>query len=149
MKHLLIDMDGTIAAYSSKSGKINISEFGIGFFIDKQPVRAVLKAIYDEFPDSEYDYIIVSHSPSIEANIEKSMWLMKYFEKELKDIYYVSYPDESKVDYINELIERNKWDRNKVFLIDDDHSILRDVEKRCNIQVYHPSYILTLNQEGE
>ena len=149
VKHLLIDMDGTIAAYSSKSGKINISEFGIGFFINKQPVKAILKAIYEEFPSSEYNYTILSHSPHTEANIEKSAWLVKYFNRPIYRTIFVKYPSENKEDYVNQYIIEENITKNDIILIDDDHNILRTVERECGIQVYHPSYILTLNQKED
>jgi len=148
-KHILIDLDGVVSDYWPESGKINIKEFEKGFFINKQPVKAVLKAITDVFPISECDYTIVSHSPHREANIEKSQWLLKHFPVNFEEIIYVKFPEESKIDYINKLIISKNWNKEEVCLIDDNHQILREVEKECEIQVYHPSHILVLGQEGE
>ena len=149
MKDILIDLDGTIADYWSKTGKVNLKSFEKGLFINKQPVKAVLKAIREVFPESECSYTIVSHSPHQEANIEKSEWLLKYFNCNFKEIIYVKYPEESKEYYINKFIEDNNLDRKEVCLIDDDIQILRNVERECNIQVFHPSRILVMAQELE
>ena len=79
MKHIFIDMDGTIAEYKGPNDKIIIEDYSKVFnmYISKRPVKIVLDAIKKLYENDEY--YIISAAPNERAIQEKDEWLDKYF----------------------------------------------------------------------
>lgn len=136
MKYVLVDMDGTIAEFYDKRG-INIPDFPEGFFLNKRPINIMIKAIKELYKDDTI--IILSNSPSDEADKEKEAWLLNH--DITWDKIFVRYQFIDKGQTISNFIKMNNLNPNDIILIDDDLKYLRNCEK-LGITCIHPSHIL-------
>lgn len=146
MKHIFIDMDGTIAEYKGPNDKIIIEDYSKVFnmYISKRPVKIVLDAIKKLYENDEY--YIISAAPNERAIQEKDEWLDKYFPVKKENRYYIKYPVTDKASELEKILEKLNLNYEDVVLIDDHHDILKKVE-RMGIQVYHPSRIISRYEE--
>lgn len=147
-KHVFIDMDGTIADYWDKYGKVGGKlEFYDGFFLDKEPIREVIASIRNNFKNDIL--YILSASPHEKGVEEKQQWLDKYFNEIPRERrFFIQYPQADKCEVLRYIInERNNLNHEHVVLIDDHHDILKKCEQELLIQVYHPVHIIVMNYD--
>lgn len=138
MKILLIDMDGTINEfYDPVNNKMLMTEFPKGFFLNKRPIKSVIKVIQKDFTD--YTKIIFSNSPSVEADAEKVQWLHSNGFSDCSYIF-IHYPND-KGQALNTFMNRNSLSPHDITAIDDDHKILRIYEK-LGVHCVHPSHLI-------
>ena len=136
MKYVLVDMDGTIAEFYDKRG-ISIPDFPTGFFINKRPINIMIDAIKELYKNDKI--IIMSNSPSEDADNEKADWLVK--QGLYWDHIFVRYQFMDKGQAISNFIKLNNINPTDVILIDDDLRNLRNCEK-LGVVCIHPSHIL-------
>lgn len=139
-KYLLLDMDGTIAAY----GKSKIDEDRNTDFVNCerfkwcQPVPHIINFIKENYDMK--DVYIVTACPNSIAWQEKLEWL---------DMYFPEIPNENRMFvgnkhykdvFIKHLAIKKKWDLKDICLIDDFHETLSKCTK-LGINAIHPSNI--------
>ena len=140
MKHVAIDMDGVLCEYYHKKGSMNTTNFDIeGFFYERKPLNIVINAIKALFKDRHL--FILSASPTEMAIKEKNAWLDEYFP--IEERYFINFPDGCKAQFLIDYAEKHNIPRNEILLIDDNHEILRKVEK-AGFKVMHISRLITL-----
>lgn len=139
-KYLLLDMDGTIAAY----GKSKIDEDGNTDFVNCerflhcQPVPHIIEFIKQHY-DMNNVYIVTACANSI-AWDEKLKWIDEYFPEIPNDHrMFVGNKDYKHV-FIKHLAIKNKWNLNEICLIDDFHDTIRKCTA-LGINAIHPSNI--------
>lgn len=141
MKHLFIDMDGTILPIVGYQGRITIADWNIkNLFNRHEPMYNNIEAIEQMFPQTEYEYHILTAVPTIEAIQEKEEWLNKYLP--IKNRHYVVYQEQKKGDYIKSYCENNNIDPSNCTLVDDELHNLISVEEH-GITAIHISYVLS------
>lgn len=134
MKYLFLDMDNTIAENTTCD---NINYYS-GLYLNKRPIKVVIDAIRTLYPNATY--IIISKTDGEDAGkLEKSQWLDKYLPE--AEIAYFLSPQESKAEYIKEILTLYNIDANECLLIDDKKSILQEC-KKLNINVKYPQQII-------
>lgn len=144
MKYLLIDMDGTICDFFDPiNGKILLTEFPSGFFVNKTPIKAALDVIKNDFVD--YNKIIFSNCPHEEAIKEKREWLNRYGLGSLPQIFLV-YPNLDKGQALNNFININQIPPEDITVVDDDLRFLRAAEK-LGVHCLHPSHLIVMYEE--
>lgn len=139
-KYLILDMDGTIAAYS----KAKIDEDGNVDFVNceqfrySRPVTHIIDFVKEHF-DMQNVFIITACPNSI-AWQEKLIWLDRYFpEVPHTNRFFVGNKDWKHV-FIKHLALRNKWKMNEICVVDDFHNTL----SKCTaigVNAIHPSNI--------
>lgn len=139
-KYLILDMDGTIAAYS----KAKVDEDGNVDFVNceqfrySQPVTHVIEFIRRHF--DMQNVFIVTACPNSIAWHEKLIWLDRYFrEIPRTNRFFVGNKDWKHV-FIKHLALRNKWKMNEICVVDDFHNTL----SKCTAigaNAVHPSNI--------
>lgn len=139
MKYLFIDMDATICDFGVGDGRVIVSDFTNekGFFLNKSPIKIVLKAIEVLFPRSKYEYHILSASPTEMGVEEKEVWLDKNFFIEKEKRHFVRYPDESKAVYIQNFCLKHNINPVDCVLLDDTQRHLEEAEG-VGVYVMHP-----------
>lgn len=77
MKYLFIDMDGVLASFDNYQGKVATppEDFTEDFFATREPVWELIDNIQRVFPEGEYEYHILSHSPNEESTKGKNRFL--------------------------------------------------------------------------
>ena len=147
-KHLFIDMDGTLTVFENDRGKIKtrVEEFTEEFFETRTPCSPMIDAIKNTFDANEWEYHILSNSPSKEATAGKNKWLDMYFPVKRENRHFLEYDAERKyvkpksnaiVDYCFE----NDVELKDVVFIDDEYKNLVDVETLC-VESWHPTKVL-------
>lgn len=139
-KYLILDMDGTIAAYS----KAKVDEDGNIDFVNceqfrwGQPVSHVIQFVRAYF-DINNVYVITACPNSI-AWQEKLEWLDKYFpEIPAENRMFVGNKDWKHV-FIKHLALKKKWKLNEVCVVDDYHNTLTKCTS-IGVNAIHPSNI--------
>jgi len=140
-----VDMDGVIVDF----GEINSDTAQVkdeGFFINKRPIRTVLKELEKaaELPNVEIEILSLTRT---EAQIkEKNEWLNKYapFITKRNIFARLSFNLESAHILKQEYLEMEAPKNKKIYLIDDDHQVLRHVKYKMNdkVEVLHVSSII-------
>lgn len=124
MKHIFIDMDGTIAEYKGPNDKIIIEDYSKVFnmYISKRPVKIVLDAI-----KTLWKWWILYNISSTKwtCNSRKDEWLDKYFPVKKENRYYIKYPVADKASELEKILEKLNLNYEDVVLIDDHHDILK------------------------
>lgn len=139
-KYLILDMDGTIAAYS----KAKVDEDGNVDFVNceqfrySQPVTHVIEFVRKHF--DMQNVFIVTACPNSIAWYEKLIWLDRHFpEIPRTNRFFVGNKDWKHV-FIKHLALRNKWKMNEICVVDDFHNTL----SKCTaigVNAIHPSNI--------
>ena len=139
-KYLLLDMDGTIAAYS----KAKVDEDGNVDFVNceqfkySRPVSHVIDFVKSHFDMN--NVFIVTACPNSIAWLEKEIWLDKYFpEVPRVNRLFVGNKDWKHV-FIKHLALRNKWKMNEICVVDDYHDTLAKCTA-IGVNAVHPSNI--------
>lgn len=146
MKYLLLDMDGTICEYFDPvDGKISMYEFPKGFFINKKPIKSVIKALQKYY--SDYITIIFSFSPNEEIDNEKLIWLKNNGMGNLQHIF-LRYNNVDKAQALSIFMEKNNIPADAITVIDDDLRVLRTCEKLA-VHCVHPSHLVVLSEEND
>lgn len=141
MKHLFIDMDGTILPIVGHNGKITIEDWNIeGLFDRSEPIYDNIEAIEQMFAREDYTYHILTAVPSISAIREKEAWLNRYFP--IGKRHYVEFQRQTKGSYIYQWCIQNNVNTDDCTLIDDELHNLIDVEK-YDVKAIHISYVLS------
>lgn len=140
-----VDMDGVLTDY----GTINIDVAKIqeeGFFTNKRPVRTIIKELEkaSTLPNVEIEILSITRT---EAQIkEKLDWLDKYvpFVKNRNIFSRLRFNLDASHVIKEEYIESEAPKNKKIYLIDDDHQVLRHVKYKLGdkINVLHISSII-------
>ena len=139
-EHIMLDMDGTIAAYGKSKYDIDGNkDFCCSqLFLHLKPVKHVIDFVKSNFDLNEV-YICSAVANSIVWD-EKNQWLDKYFpEIPRQNRLFVGNKDYKHVFVKNYCAMRN-WPLNTVTLIDDYHPTIQKCEK-LGINCVHPSNI--------
>lgn len=139
-EHIMIDMDGTIAAYGKSKYDIDGNkDFCCSqLFLHLKPVKHVIDFVKNNFDLNEV-YICSAVANSVVWD-EKNQWLDKYFpEIPRQNRLFVGNKDYKHVFVKNYCAMRN-WPLNTVTLIDDYHPTIQKCEK-LGINCVHPSNI--------
>ena len=146
-KHLFIDMDGTITVFENDRGKIktNLDEFTEKFFKTRKPCDIMILAIENVFDKSEWEYHILSNSPSKECTKGKNEWLDRYFPIKLEYRHFLEGDKngcrELKSNAIVDWCFEHDVELKDVAFVDDEYKNLVDVE--CiHVASWHPSKVL-------
>ena len=138
MKYLMLDMDGTICEFHDPiEGRIYMTDFPKGFFLNKRPIKSVLKVIKKDY--SDYVVIIFSASPDTESDNEKIQWLNN--QGLSWQHIFLKYPDNDKGQALMIFMQRNNINPDDITIIDDDHRVLRSCEK-LGVHCIHPSHLV-------
>lgn len=137
MKYLLLDMDGTICEFFDPLGKIHMSEFPVGFFLNKRPLTTIINAVKELY--SNYRIIIFSSSPNEVADEEKIQWL-KNNGLDYEHIF-VRFRTADKGQVLMNFIKVNNLNPKDITLVDDDLRVLNSCEK-LGVNCIHPSHLL-------
>lgn len=145
-KHVFIDMDGTITSFENDRGKVvtRVDEFTKKFFITREPLWDMIFNIKLLFPKDEWEYHILSNSPSPECTEGKNIWLDKYFDIEKENRHFIEYNKEYTRPKSNVIVDwcfENDVELKDVAFIDDTYENLKQVET-LNIDSWHPSKVL-------
>lgn len=153
IKHVFLDMDGTLNPFESPTGEIDVQTFGSGYFIRKKPLYAVLWGILDKYGHAEK--YIISATPGAEAPEkgfldEKNKWLDSKPVSSILPIkpenrYFIRFKVDDKVDILMNIIDELGLKKEEVLLVDDEFKILVKAE-RMGINAMNPS---TLAVAGE
>lgn len=142
-KILFVAMDGTICEFHDyKENRVLMTEFDIGFFLDKKPLRSIISVIENEYKD--YTKIALSSSPNIIADEEKEEWL-KLNNLDWLHIF-LRYPNNDKAVAIFTFMKNNDIEPSDITIIDNDLKVLRACEK-MGITCIHPSHLLVKYEE--
>lgn len=139
-EHIMLDMDGTIAAYGKSKYDIDGNkDFCCSqLFLHLKPVKHVIDFVKSNFDLNEV-YICSAVANSVVWD-EKNQWLDKYFpEIPKQNRLFVGNKDYKHVFVKNYCAMRN-WPLNTVTLIDDYHPTIQKCEK-LGINCVHPSNI--------
>ena len=139
-EHIMLDMDGTIAAYGKSKYDIDGNkDFCCSqLFLHLKPVKHVIDFVKNNFDLNEV-YICSAVANSVVWD-EKNQWLDKYFpEIPRQNRLFVGNKDYKHVFVKNYCAMRN-WPLNTVTLIDDYHQTIQKCEK-IGINCVHPSNI--------
>lgn len=139
-EHIMLDMDGTIAAYGKSKYDIDGNkDFCCSqLFLHLKPVKHVIDFVKNNFNLNEV-YICSAVANSVVWD-EKNQWLDKYFpEIPRQNRLFVGNKDYKHVFVKNYCAMRN-WPLNTVTLIDDYHPTIQKCEK-IGINCIHPSNI--------
>lgn len=146
MKYLLVDMDGSICEYHDPiGGKITMTEFPPGFFLNKRPLNSIIKVIQEQYQD--YTKIIFSASPSEEADKEKLQWLQNHGLSDWLHIF-LRYPNSDKGQALMNFMRLNNISPSQVYILDDDLRVLKSCEK-LGVHCIHPSHFLAEYEEKQ
>lgn len=138
MKYLMLDMDGTICEfYDPVDGRIHMTDFPKGFFLNKRPIKSVLKVIQKDY--SSYTIIIFSASPNSDSDNEKIQWLNNNGLN--WQHIFLKYPNSDKGQALMIFMQRNNINPDDITIIDDDHRVLRSCEK-LGVHCLHPSHLV-------
>lgn len=141
--YILLDMDGTIAAYGKPKLDINGNTDFVNseLFKNAKPVNHIIDFIRNNKNLS--NVYIVTACPNSIAWEEKNEWIDKNFpEIKTSNRLFVGNKDYKHV-FIEQFAHRNKWKLNEVCLIDDNHDTL-DKCNKIGINAIHPSNIEVL-----
>lgn len=153
-KHLFIDMDGTLTVFENNRGKVKtrIDEFTGEFFETRTPCLPMIDAIKNTFDANEWEYHILSNSPSKECTEGKNRWLDMYFPIKQENRHFLEYDVERryikpKSNAILDYCFENDIELKDVLFIDDDYKNLVDVET-LNVESWHPTKVLYKKKMG-
>lgn len=142
-KYILLDMDGTIAAYSKvkRDDKGNADFVNGELFRHLTPVQWVIDFVKEHY--SPQNVFIVTACPNIFAWQEKNEWLDEYFpEIPTANRFFCGNKDYKDV-FVKHLAIKKKWKQNDIVLIDDYHKTIEDCTRQ-GINCLHPSNISAL-----
>lgn len=146
MKYVFVDMDGVIAEYGYPSGLYD-GEFQRGNYLGKKPVKEVINKIIKLYGNNDYIIMTCSASPNAKATLEKNEWLNNNFKIPYENRIFIS-SEEDKVEviryYVEDLLFKNV--QNYAIIIDDKKAVLAGAHS-LGIECYHPTQLLTLEQE--
>lgn len=145
-EHLLLDMDGTIAAYGkSKYDIYGNKDFCCSeLFLHLRPVSHVIDWVKKNF-DMKEVYICSAVANSVVWN-EKNQWLDKYFPEIPKENrLFVGNKDYKHV-FVKNYAAKRGWKLNTVTLVDDYHDTIHKCEK-LGINCVHPSNIESITNK--
>ena len=145
---LLFDMDGTCVEYGAGE-KQEILDNVEGFYLRKRPLKSTIKEMKKLSNLSNIEVGILSNCYYKEQKQDKLAWIDKYLPFLNKDnIFILVYTEltfnkedknKLKVNFIeNNLV--NKYQ--KVYLIEDQHDIIKATNKRYDNMAHHVSEIL-------
>lgn len=100
--------------------------------------------ITELFPNSEWEYHILSNSPSPECTEGKNIWLDRYFPVKKENRHFIEYNKEymkPKCNFIVDWCFEHDVELKDVAFIDDTYQNLKEVET-LNIESWHPSKVL-------
>lgn len=147
IKHIFIDMDATICNFATPDGKVVIKSFNQpGLFIDRKPLKIMIKAIQNIFPEEDFVYYILSASPNAMAIEEKQAWLDINFNIRKDRRYFVKFPEDCKGEFIKDFCQEKDVDPKECVLIDDTYSHLKPVEEMGGLAI-HPTHLLAKYEE--
>lgn len=139
-EHIMLDMDGTIAAYGKSKYDIDGNkDFCCSqLFLHLKPVKHVIDFVKNNFDLNEV-YICSAVANSVVWD-EKNQWLDKYFpEITRQNRLFVGNKDYKHV-FVKNYCAMKNWPLNTVTLIDDYHPTIQKCEK-LGINCIHPSNI--------
>ena len=143
MKHLFIDMDGTIVQLAGFDGKINVSSYDEpDFFNHWEPINYMIEAIKEVFDPCRYTYHILSASPDIKGIMEKNRWLDKYYNVPDEFRHFIIWKKEDKGEFIKKYCIDKGIDFYYCYLVDDDINNLISAEL-VGVNAYHTSRVLS------
>ena len=146
---LFVDMDGTIAEYIVfRDGFITNETKEV--FLNSKPIKIVIEKLQELSKLENLDIYILTLSKSRIIEEEKKEWLQRYtpFIKESNYIIITKETGDYSVetrDYIKyQKIEEKLRQYDYALLLDDDHKILRETQKKLkdNGEVFHVSSAL-------
>jgi len=144
MKHIFLDMDGTLNEYTN-TVHFNKVVFEPGFFSKKRPLWMVLYYLQD----LEAEKYIISASPSEIHDDEKYKWLKRFCPfVPTENIIITRWQEENKMDRLEQYLDALDLDRDDVYLIDDEHEYLRQAEK-MGINPIHTSRLIGMIERKE
>lgn len=140
-KYILLDMDGTIASYTSniRYDMNDNADFVNGeAFLHLRPVKHII-----DFVKAHYDMNNVYICSAVANNIvweEKNKWLDEHFpEIPKRNRLFVGNKDWKWV-FVKQFAEHQGWKQNEVTLVDDFHPTIKKC-KANGINCIHPSNI--------
>ena len=143
-KYVLLDMDGTIASYTSNI-RYDINDnadFVNGeAFLHLRPVKYII-----DFIKNHYDMDNVYICSAVANNIvwdEKNRWLDEHFPEIPKQNRLFVGNKEWKWVFVKQFAEHRGWKQNEVTLVDDLHATIKKC-KANGINCIHPSNIEAL-----
>lgn len=140
-KYILLDMDGTIASYTSniRYDMNDNADFVNGeAFLHLRPVKHII-----DFVKEHYDMKNVYICSAVANNIvwdEKNKWLDKYFPEIPKENRLFCGNKDWKWVFVKQFAEHQGWKLNEVTLVDDLHATIKKCRANC-INCIHPSNI--------
>lgn len=139
-KHLLLDMDGVIAAYGKSKYDIDGNkDFCCSeLFLHLPPVKHIIDWVKEHF-DMNDVYICTAVANSVVWE-EKKAWLKDNFPEILEDHILFCGNKDYKAVFIKNYAALKKWKINDITLIDDYHLTL-DKCRKLGINAVHPSNI--------
>lgn len=145
-KYLLLDMDGTIAAYGKGKRDIdgNVDFVNSELFLHLRPNQHVIDYVKAHY-DMNNVYIVTACANSV-AWDEKNQWLDKYFPEIPKENRTFCGNKDYKHVFIKHFAIRKKWKLNEICLVDDYHATI-DKCKNMGINCIHPSNIDSLTDK--
>lgn len=146
-KHVFIDMDGTIVEIIGVDGKVSVKDFRIpGFFNRNRPNTYFMSCLKKVFPESEYEYHILSASPTQMGIIEKDKWLDKYFAIDDANRHFIFWKLEKKNKFILKWCIKNGVQPEDCILVDDELQNLIECEW-FGIVARHTSWVMCESEE--
>lgn len=143
MKHLFIDMDGTIVQLAGFDGKVNVLNYDEpNFFNHWEPIRYMIEALWYVFDKEEFVWHILSASPNDKGIIEKNVWLDKHFHFCGNNRHFIIWKQEDKGEFIAKYCADNDIDPSDCYLVDDDINNLISAEL-IGANAYHTSRVLS------
>lgn len=137
-KYLILDIDGTIAAYSKAKADEdgNVDFVNCEQFRYSQPVPHVIEFVKKNF--DMQDVFVITACPNSIAWEEKLSWLKEHFpELHSENIMFVGNKDWKHV-FIKHLAIKKKWKMNEICIVDDLHETLAKCTA-IGINAIHPS----------
>lgn len=143
-KHILCDMDGTVAAIQRLPVDLNgnIDFVNGDVFRLSKPVDPVINRLRDLKHMSNSRIYILSASPNSICSDQKIEWVKKYMPfVEREDIYFVGNKDYKHV-MLEGLMKSRKLDPKDCSVVDDWNTFLCRAEQ-IGVEAIHPSMLLT------
>ena len=145
---ILFDMDGTCVEYGTGE-KQRILDNEPGFYYSKRPVKTVIREMLKFSKIKNVQVGILSNCYFKEQKIDKIAWLNKYIPQiSLKNIHVLVYGEmqfsEKEKDFLkyNYIADNLSQPDLEIYLIEDQHEIIKATNKKCSKMAHHISEIL-------
>ncbi len=146
---LFVDMDGTIAEYKVYQDGFITNETK-ELFLNSMPMRVIINELEKINEIANLDIFILTLSKSKIIEEEKKEWLKKYVPFIKKENYIILVKERNEYNPITrpyvkcEKMEEKLKYYDYVMLLDDDHNILKETQKKLknNGEVFHISSVL-------